>query len=100
VRYLLYPRSGPGSESWKKAEAVWCSPDRGDALTRAKRGETVTAKPCATPVARQYELGKQIGLRGTPALVTSDGQMIAGYMPADQLVAHLEELQGGPAQAR
>ena len=24
VRYLFYPRSGPDTESWHKAEAVWC----------------------------------------------------------------------------
>ncbi len=39
VRYLFYPRSGPNTESWAKAEEVWCSADRGKALTRAKRGE-------------------------------------------------------------
>ena len=26
VRYMFYPRSGPNTESWRKAEAVWCSP--------------------------------------------------------------------------
>ena len=50
VRYAFYPREGPGSESWKMAEAVWCSANRQDALTRAKRGETIKAKDCgATP---------------------------------------------------
>jgi thiol:disulfide interchange protein DsbC len=53
VRYLFYPRSGPNTESWAKAEAVWCAADRNDALTRAKRGEAVKSPKCAnTPVAR------------------------------------------------
>jgi thiol:disulfide interchange protein DsbC len=43
VRYLMFPRGGPGSDSWRKAEAVWCSGDRKEALTRAKRGETLDA---------------------------------------------------------
>ena len=34
VRYMFYPRTGPNSESWHKAEAVWCSADRNAALTR------------------------------------------------------------------
>jgi thiol:disulfide interchange protein DsbC len=59
VRYLFYPRSGPGSDSWKTAEAVWCSADRNDALTRAKLGEQIKAKNCGpTPVKREWELGK------------------------------------------
>jgi hypothetical protein len=25
---MFFPRTGPGTESWKKAEVVWCSPNR------------------------------------------------------------------------
>ncbi len=95
VRYLLYPRGGPGSESWAKAEAVWCSADRGDALTRAKRGEPVKAGKCATPVARQYELGRELGIRGTPGIITERGDYIPGYLPAPRLVERLRQLEQG-----
>ena len=44
VRYLMFPRGGPGSDAWAKAESVWCSADRKDALTRAKKGEKVEAE--------------------------------------------------------
>ena len=93
VRYLMFPRTGPGGDSWRKAEAVWCSADRRDALTRAKRGEAVTAKACANPVEKQYELGKQLGLRGTPGIITEQGQYIPGYLPAQQLVERLKALE-------
>ena len=92
VRYLMYPRSGPDTESWHKAEAVWCSVDRRDALTRAKRGEAVKAPACKTPIAEQYALGRDLGLRGTPGIFTDKGEYIAGYMPAAQLVEHLSTL--------
>ena len=92
VRYLMYPRTGPGTESWKKAEAVWCSADRRDALTRAKRGEAVTAPACSNPVQQQYELGRAIGIRGTPGIITDKGQYITGYLPAQQLVDRLKAL--------
>ena len=46
VRYMMFPRTGPGTESWRKAEEVWCSADRKEALTRAKRGEAIKAKDC------------------------------------------------------
>jgi len=28
VRYVFFPRTGPNTESWYKAEQVWCSADR------------------------------------------------------------------------
>ncbi|MEJ2514331.1 MAG: thioredoxin fold domain-containing protein [Gammaproteobacteria bacterium] len=91
VRYAFYPRAGPGSESWAKAEAVWCSPDRNDALTRAKAGENVTAPDCgSTPVADQYRLGNNLGVTGTPAILTSDGQLLPGYVPAQRLANYLD----------
>ena len=59
VRYLFFPRTGPNTESWRKAEVVWCSVDRNDALTRAKAGAQLDMnKSCGpTPVAREYALG-------------------------------------------
>ena len=91
VRYLSFPRGGPGSESWHKAEAVWCSADRKDALTRAKKGETLPAGKCATPVAAEYELGRQIGITGTPGIVTETGEFLAGYASAAYLAEYLSE---------
>jgi thiol:disulfide interchange protein DsbC len=89
VRYVMYPRGGPGTEAWKKAEAVWCSADRKDALTRAKRGEAVKAGRCETPVAAQYALAQQLGIRGTPGIFTEQGEYLAGYLPAAQLAEYL-----------
>jgi thiol:disulfide interchange protein DsbC len=95
VRYVFFPRTGPGTDSWHKAEAVWCSPNRNDALTRAKAGFAVdTSKICAsTPVDREYNLGMNIGVRGTPAIVTESGDLLSGYLPAHELVQKIKELQ-------
>jgi thiol:disulfide interchange protein DsbC len=100
VRYLFYPRSGPDTESWKKAEAVWCSADRNAALTRAKAGAAVDiTKTCASnPIASEYALGQSIGVRGTPAIVTENGSYISGYFPPKELVEQLKELQTGKGQ--
>jgi thiol:disulfide interchange protein DsbC len=90
VRYLFYPRHGPGSESWKKADEVWCSEDRRTALTRAKSGEELDVEACGvTPVASHYELGNRLGVRGTPAILLEDGQLISGYVPAKELAKYL-----------
>jgi thiol:disulfide interchange protein DsbC len=94
VRYAAYPRSGPGSESWTKMEAVWCAKDRRDALTRSQLGEDVGPAKCgATPVASQYRLGEEMGVNGTPAIFTTDGNYIGGYLPPDKLLAYLDELK-------
>jgi thiol:disulfide interchange protein DsbC len=94
VRYLFYPRTGPNTESWTKAEQVWCSTDRNDALTRAKLGQPLKAKPCAdNPVARTYALGRSFKLDGTPAIVTSSGDMVGGYMPPAQMLQTLQQLK-------
>jgi thiol:disulfide interchange protein DsbC len=39
--------------------------------------------------AQQYELGQDIGVTGTPAIVLEDGRMLPGYMPAAELAGVL-----------
>lgn len=92
VRYLAYPRSGPGTEDWRKMEAVWCSKDRKNAITEAKAGREVKSGQCATPVARQFKLGEQMGVRGTPAIFTATGDYIGGYLTPGQMIKELDRL--------
>ncbi|MBT8131275.1 MAG: DsbC family protein [Gammaproteobacteria bacterium] len=94
VRYLFFPRSGPNTRSWEKAQEVWCSDDRKAALTTAKQGQDVGTKACeSAPIQEQYQLGQMVGLRGTPAIVTESGELISGYLPANALAARLESLK-------
>jgi thiol:disulfide interchange protein DsbC len=98
VRYLAYPRAGPGTEDWQKMEAVWCSKDRKTAITQAKLGQAVKAANCgATPVAKQYELGEKFAVRGTPAIFTNDGDYIGGYLPPAALLEELDRLKAQAA---
>jgi thiol:disulfide interchange protein DsbC len=97
VRYIFYPRTGPNTESWHKAEQVWCSVDRQSALTRAKLGQAIDSKPCgATPVQREYDLGRAIGLQGTPGIIASNGAMVGGYLPPQALVEQLAQQRPTP----
>ena len=92
VRYLAYPRAGPGTEDWRKMEAVWCSKDRKNAITEAKAGRDVKAGQCATPVAKQFKLGEQMGVRGTPAIFTATGDYIGGYLTPGQMMKELDRV--------
>ena len=91
VRYIAYPRTGPNTSSWSKAEQVWCSADRKTALTEAKLGKTLPTKICAdNPVAKEYALGQEFNLQGTPTIILGNGEMVAGYMAPTDLVGELK----------
>lgn len=93
IHYLAFPRAGVGSASYDKFVSVWCADDQQSALTLAKNGTDPEPQKCPNPIADQYELGREIGVTGTPALVTADGTLIPGYMPPAQLRQRLESLQ-------
>jgi len=86
VRYLAYPRSGVGSSTYQKMINVWCAEDRPQALTDAKNGRTAEANDCKNPVAHQHALGREMGVRGTPAIFLESGRAVPGYMPPDELL--------------
>lgn len=92
VRYLAFPRAGIPSDSYDKTVSVWCAQDRNAALTAAKAGAQVAKKTCDSPVGRQYDLGKQLGVTGTPTIITDTGRTIPGYVPPERLA---KELGGG-----
>lgn len=86
IRYFLYPRNGPTSPSWAKAENVWCADDRNKALTLAKLDKEYPTQTCdSSIVSSHYLIGQDVGLRGTPAIVLDDGTLFSGYLPPAQL---------------
>jgi thiol:disulfide interchange protein DsbC len=100
VRYMSYPRTGPGTSSWAKSESVWCAADRKDALTRAKRDEAVKSKSCGDALIKsQYELGDDLGVEGTPAIFTTSGDYVGGYLPPAQLVQAIQQTEKAAASA-
>jgi thiol:disulfide interchange protein DsbC len=89
IRYLAFPRTGLDTETAAKMESTWCAEDRQATFTSATRGGDVALAECENPVASQYELGREVGVTGTPALVFEDGNIMPGYVPADQLAQYL-----------
>jgi thiol:disulfide interchange protein DsbC len=93
VHYLFYPRTGPNTESWTKAEEVWCAKDRKSALTKAKLGGALPDAKCAdNPVQADWDLGRQVGVRGTPAIFAENGALVGGYLPPKELEQRLDEI--------
>jgi thiol:disulfide interchange protein DsbC len=90
IKYLLYPRNGPTSESWTTAEQVWCADDRHAALTQAKLDKNFESHDCdPSTISKHYAMGQDVGLRGTPAIVLEDGTLLSGYLPPERLAAAL-----------
>lgn len=91
VRYLAFPRSGPKTTAAAKMDNVWCAKDRQTAMTQSKKGIPVApaAAGCKSPVSSEYQLGVDLGVNGTPAIFTTDGMQIGGYVPADQMAKTL-----------
>ena len=92
VRYMMFPRAGAGSESYKKAVAVWCSDDRNAAMTNAKNGRALDMKTCKNPINRHMDLVQQLGARGTPFIILESGDTQPGYVPAKQLARLLDQI--------
>lgn len=90
VRYLAFPRAGIGSGSYNKAVSVWCNDNQKKALTDAKAGKQIKKAKCTNPVEEHYEMGRQMGIGGTPALVLDDGTEVGGYVPAKELINMLK----------
>ena len=94
VRYLAYPRAGVYSDqkrtqftgSYKKLKSVWCDADRPAAMNKAKATGFIKENlNCEAPIEEQLALGAEFGVRGTPAIILQNGELLPGYMPADEL---------------
>ncbi|WP_372747239.1 DsbC family protein [Litorivivens sp.] len=88
VRYLAYPRDlprGDQSRTTPKMVSAWCAKDRQDALTKLKNNQSIPTATCDNPVTDQYMLGGEMGVTGTPAIITTRGELVPGYMPAGDL---------------
>ena len=89
VRYLAYPRAGVGSLVYNKMVSVWCSDDPQEWLTQVKLGVEIAQNTCVNPVADQYKLGNEMGVRGTPSIAFDDGTLLPGSFPSPELIKRL-----------
>ena len=86
VKYLAFPRGGLNSKTYQDMTSIWCAEDSAKAMNNAKRGGKIIPEVCTNTVAQQYELGRRLGVTGTPAMVFENGQLQPGYVPAAQLL--------------
>ena len=90
---FLFPLEGLHPDAANKAKAIWCSPDRTKAwqdwMLNGQLSKAATT--CKTPVDEIAELGKKLGVRGTPLLIFSNGKRVSGAIPAQELESRLAQ---------
>lgn len=89
VHYLAYPREGLRGPTYTRMISTWCSDDRKVTMTQAKRGGDIPVVECDSPVEEEFQLGREVGVTGTPALVMENGMMLPGYVPAAELAGYV-----------
>lgn len=96
VRYMAFPRAGDTSEVGAAMANIWCATDPQQAMDKSKLNSQfisqteVTDKDCQAIVSEQYQLGRTIGVAGTPAIYTESGVNIGGYLDPEVMLGRLE----------
>ena len=89
-------------DSIKKAESIWCASDPTQALTDWMLNDKAPAEAKCddNPIANIVELGGEMGIRGTPAVIFEDGSQVGGWLPADKLKERVEQAAENVAKAK
>jgi len=87
VRYLAYPRQGLSGSTYNTMVSIWCADDPLVAMTKAKRQQRIEKKTCKHPIDKHFALGRMFGVQGTPTIILDSGELLPGYLPAEQLAA-------------
>lgn len=98
VRYMAFPRQGGVGEVADQMAAIWCADDSAKAMNLAEQQRTIPDKTdqfaqCQQWVKNDYDLGRELGINGTPAIFLPNGEMVGGYLPPAQLLQHLLQTQ-------
>jgi len=70
---------------------AWCSDNPKQVLTSLKLGVQIEENLCNNnPVEKHFNLGKRLGVGGTPSIITKEGKLIPGYVSPEELLKQLE----------
>ena len=90
VHYFPWPRSGTQGPTYDTMVSVWCAKDPAKALTDAKQGKAVAKATCDNPVSKYVEIGRKMGVNGTPAIYNLQANQLGGYVPPADLLKALD----------
>ena len=72
-------------------ESSSCSEDPKQSITNLKNGDNLKLNFCdSQPVAKHYAIGQKLGISGTPAIISEDGELYPGYFSPKDLLDKLK----------
>ena len=86
IHYLAFPRNGIDTQIAEVMRSVWNSKDRKALFDDAMKGNFPAPLKSDTLVTQQYELGRQMGVAGTPAILLPNNQLVPGALSPDELL--------------
>lgn len=88
--YPIFPNSGDLSKN------IWCASDRAKAWNdyMLNSSQPAPGKCDASAIDKNLVLGRNLNVRGTPAMFFADGSRVPGYMPAAMLEKALDKGSG------
>ena len=103
IYIFLYPLTELHPDSERKAKLVWCAENPAkawDELMLHGKEPAATNKSCEPPLKEIKALAQKDWITGTPGLVFSDGQLVAGSVNSVQIENYLEEKAKTTAPAK
>lgn len=95
VKYALYARNGNNTLTGRQLSEVLCSADPKAELGKFFGAPMRDAKGAKCPGAEGLEriarVAPQVGLKGTPHIVSDNGMAFSGYQPAAELLRNLQQ---------
>lgn len=91
VKYAAFPRSGIGTQTFTRMVGAWCADDPKKVITDLKNDKKLNLDFCDDQqIAKHYVIGQKLGISGTPAIITPDGELIPGYVSPEELLSRLK----------
>lgn len=102
IRYLAFPRQGVNSQAGKDMKSIWCVAPAGrkKAFDAAMKGDDISPVSCNIDLKKHYDLGVQLGVQGTPAVMLSDGMLLPGYQGPKEMLALLNAQSAAMKKAK
>lgn len=100
IHYAMWPRQGVKerqrpdmyTQSFMNMQNIVCNENPLMALNTGMRGGDVPHNECENKIEAMYDLGNQLGVRGTPAIYNMEGMEVSrGYLPPADLVMNLSK---------
>ncbi|MEL7448128.1 MAG: DsbC family protein [Pseudomonadota bacterium] len=89
VSYIMLPRAGKASASYRKTVSAACASSPEVAITAAMQGGEPETATCDNPIDEHMSLARELNVTSTPSIVLEDGQLVLGHKSADALLAVL-----------